>query len=62
MERLKAVRNYALDSEDYHVQAIGHILNTVYLAEKNGDTLELMKVMACFMITKSAQNEDNDGK
>ena len=52
LEKLKAVRNFALESDDLEMQGLGNILNSVYLAQKNGDLLELMQLMAGFTMSK----------
>ena len=62
LAKLKALRNFALDSDDFETQALGNILNTVYLAEKNGDIIDLMKVMAGFMIEKTNIKNKEDGR
>jgi len=57
LEKLKALKNFAQESTDPEVQAMGIILNTVYLAYKNGDTIDLMKVMSGFTLLKIDKTE-----
>jgi hypothetical protein len=60
LEKLKAVRNFALESDDLEMQGLGNILNSVYLAQKNGDLVELMKLMAGFTMSKLDTKDDGN--
>lgn len=56
LNRLRALKNYALESEDSEIQAIGSILQTVYIAYRQGHEFDLMKVLMGFTMDKIEKN------